>query len=185
MQNNKARIKKHVNFLKKGNISAFNEIYNIYSEKLLYFTYGYIHSKDDVENIVQEVFMKIWERRREIDNDLSFESYIFKITFNLILKYYRKSERERNYIKYLYYNSEDEDYKTLNEIEYSSFMELVDKALEKQPARRRSIFKMSRFDNISNKDIASRLNISKRTVENQISKTQEFLRSELKSIIIS
>ena len=73
--------------LKKGNIEAFNQIFYAYSSKLYHFAYGYLKSKEDAEEMVQEIFSKIWDKRADIKEEYQFRSYLFSIAFNYIKKH--------------------------------------------------------------------------------------------------
>ena len=74
--------------LSKGNLLAFNTLFNEYSGRLYRFAYGYLKSEDEAEELVQEVFTIIWEKRAELKEELSFKSFIFTIAFNIIRKHF-------------------------------------------------------------------------------------------------
>ena len=78
------RDKELVSELKKDNIEAFNQIFYAYSSKLYHFAYGYLKSKEDAEEMVQEIFSKIWDKRANINEEYQFRSYLFSIAFNYI-----------------------------------------------------------------------------------------------------
>lgn len=84
--------------LKKGNIEAFNQIFYTYSSKLYHFAYGYLKSKEDAEEMVQEIFTKIWDKRGDIKEEYQFRSYLFSISFNYIKKYFRSKATINKYI---------------------------------------------------------------------------------------
>ena len=75
--------------LSKGNLLAFNTLYNWYSNRLYRFALGYLKSEAEVEELVQEVFTIIWEKRTGLKDELSFKSFLFTIAFNLIRKHFR------------------------------------------------------------------------------------------------
>lgn len=70
----------------KGDKLAFNHIFSTYNQKLYFFALGYLKSDKDAEEVVQETFLKIWERREHVNLELSFQAYLFKIAFNFIQK---------------------------------------------------------------------------------------------------
>ena len=78
-----------VKSLSKGEIFAFNALYHEYSNRLYRFALGYLKSEEEAEELVQEVFFKIWEKRKELKEDLSFKSFLFTLAFNLIRKHFR------------------------------------------------------------------------------------------------
>jgi len=168
-----------VESLKKGDLQAFDKLYSQYSKKLFYFARGYLQSKEDAEGLVQEVFITIWGKRKTLRKDLCFDAYLYTITFNAIRKHFRSKSREKKYIERF---SEDSpvNYDGLHsEIEYNNLRERADIAIEKLPQRRKCIYMLSREEGLSNKEIAQKLNISKKTVENQIHLSLKFLREEL------
>lgn len=172
--------------LRKGDLFAFDQLFAKYSKKLYYFAKGYLDSKEDAEGLVQEVFIKIWEKRKELKEHLSFNAYLYTITFNAIRKFFRKKAREKKYLESYLENFDGTHNEPAMDIEYKSLRELADKAIEKLPKRRKEIFILSRNEGLSNEEIASRLHISKNTVENQMTQALKFLREQLgKETILS
>jgi len=168
-----------VDALKKGDIDAFDQLFTRYNKKLYYFAKGYLDSKEDAEGLVQEVFIKIWEKREDINEYLSFNSFIFTITYNAILKYFRKKSREKKYMERYLAGFSEKDHKTISEIEYNNLLELTKKAIDKLPEKRKLVFELSRFEGLSNKEISKRLHISKRTVDAHIYNALKFLKEQL------
>lgn len=172
--------KKHIDLiklLKKGNIHAFNEIYKIYSNQIYFFSVKLLHNPQIAEEIVQDVFLKLWEYKEKIKDELSFDSFIFTITINLIRKYYRRKKITENFFRQNDFN----DFQKIN-FDYIQLSEIIDNLIEKLPEQRRKIFVKSRLEGISNDEIARELNISKKTVENQLSTALKFIRSNLEKV---
>ena len=168
-----------VKALRKGDIDAFNQLYEKYYLKLFYFIRGYIGSKEDAEEIIQDVFMTIWETRNRLKEYLSFNSYLFTISYNSILKFYRnKGNRQKLLDNYLA-GLADRSNKTLDEVEYNSLLKLIKQSIEKLPPKRQMIFKLSRDEGLSNKEIAKQLDLSVRTIEAQIYQAIKFIRKHL------
>ena len=168
-----------VESLKKGDFSAFDQLFLKYSKKLYYFARSYLDSNEDAEGLVQEVFLKIWEKRKELKEHLSFNAYIYTVTFNAIRKYFRKKTREKKYYDSYLENFDGTHNETAMDIEYNNLRELADKATEELPEKRKAIFLLSRHEGLTNEEIASRLHISKNTVENQMTQALKFLREKL------
>ncbi len=159
-------------------MNAFNAIFNRYSSKLYNFSYGYLKSKEETEELVQEVFTKIWENRASIKIEHSFDSYLFTIAFNQIKKYFRSKcteDKYRDQVRYLQ-GSEPE---TPSQINYMVLKELVNDLVNKMPDKRKSVFIKSRIEGKNSLEIAKEMDISKKTVENHLNAALKHLRQEL------
>ncbi|MBA7591181.1 ECF RNA polymerase sigma factor SigW [subsurface metagenome] len=169
---------KLVKSLKKGDLFAFDQLFSKYSKKLYYFAKGYLGSKEDAEELVQEVFLMVWNKRIELKEHLSFNAFLYTVTYNAIRKYFRKKAREKKYLDKFLEDYDGKHNKTVLDIEYNNLLELANKAIEKLPEKRKLIFQLSRHKGLSNMEIAKRLDISKKTVENQIHSVLKFLREQ-------
>lgn len=168
--------------LKDGNMVAFDTIYNQYCKRLYAFVIRYVKQESDAEEIVQEVFIKIWENRGKIDVYSSFESYLFTITYNSAISLLRKRVHEKKYLEHV---------KSLQEVNNASeltddlyFNELNNKLqsllIELTP-RQREIFLLSREEGLTHDEIAKKLGISVNTVKNHIVSVLSFLKSKIDS----
>ena len=169
---------KLVKSLKKGDLFAFDQLFSKYSKKLYYFAKGYLGSKEDTEGLVQEVFLLVWDKRKELKEHLSFNAFLYTVTYNAIRKYFRKKARAKKYLDKFLEDYDGKHNKTVADIEYNNLLELANEAIEKLPEKRKLIFQLSRHKGLSNMEIARKLNISKKTVENQIHSALKFLREQ-------
>jgi len=169
---------KLVKSLKKGDLFAFDQLFSKYSKKLYYFAKGYLGSKEDTEGLVQEVFLLVWDKRKELKEHLSFNAFLYTVTYNAIRKYFRKKARAKKYLDKFLEDYDGKHNKTIADIEYNNLQELANKAIEKLPEKRKLIFQLSRHKGLTNMEIARKLNISKKTVENQIHSALKFLREQ-------
>jgi RNA polymerase sigma-70 factor (family 1) len=163
--------------LSKGNILAFNQLYKGYSSRLYRFALGYMKSEAEAEEIVQDVFTTIWEKRADLKEELSFKSFLFTIAFNKIKKHFRA----RTYLAE-YFKSEagdDLDMNTTQEVSYDSLYQFLLKIVDQLPERRKEIFIKSRFEGLSIKEISEEMKISHKTVENQLTDALRFIRTNL------
>jgi RNA polymerase sigma-70 factor (ECF subfamily) len=150
----------------------------MYCQPLINFANRYINDIHIAENIVQDIFFKLWEKRSRLNPDSNIKSYIFTAVKNHALKYLRhydvvkRSETELKSISLTVKTPED----FLHEKE---FAQSVQNAINELPERCRLIFSMNRFDQLTYAEIASVLNISIKTVETQMGRALKFLRKHL------
>jgi RNA polymerase sigma-70 factor (ECF subfamily) len=166
--------------IKNGDMSAFDDIYKKYSVRIYSFVFGIIKSKDDAEDIVQEVFIKLWDKRKSLNEHLSFKSFLFTIAYNTTISMIRKRVKEKDFImmvrsKQIPLNSDSVDLK----LEFQELQEKLDKTIEDLPKRQKQVFVLSRREELSYKEIAKKMGISVNTVENHMSKALKFIRKNI------
>lgn len=167
-----------------GDQLAFAKMYDIYAEKLYYFAFRFLKSKEDAENLTQEVFVKIWETRNRLDPDYSFNAYLFTIAKNTIFNIHRKKVNELAYREYLGYHIDNSHSKTENDVFLNDLQNQIDKCVETFPLQRKKVFELSRKDGFSHKEISQQLNISEKTIETHIRLGLKTLRVALNDDLI-
>ena len=177
MQNSEDR--EYVEYLKKDDIISFDVLFHKYSQSIFAFALSITRNEFAAEEITQLVFIKVWEKRTQINEHLSFKSFLFSITYNETISWLRKEKSEKKRISEFVKMSKYFTNETEQVVEYRSIEGLANQFIEEMPKRRREIFKLSRSQGFSNKEIAVRLGISVRTVEHQISSALKFLRNKL------
>ena len=165
--------------LKRGDQSSFQELYTAYAPKLFAFSRKYLSSPEDAEEIVQEVFIRIWEKKDNIDANQSFSSYVIQAAKHRIFNGFRKKVNEKAYLDFLIYADDSSRNFTQLDVEYREVKSKVDEAISGMPPKRQEIFRLSRETGLKNKEIAEKLQISIKTVENQMGQALKFLRDEL------
>jgi len=168
-----------VQLLQKGNVVAFDSLFEVYSSKLFCFALKYLKNVSDSEELVQEVFVQVWEHRQTLKSDLSFKSYLFTVTLNQIRKYFNKKAISLRYLESLGHDLELTDNEKIQNDDYESILRQVYLIIDQMPPRRREIFMKSKLEGKSSKEIAIELNISHGTVDNQVSEALRFIRSKL------
>jgi len=168
--------------IQKDDRVAFYHIYERYSKRLYGFVLRYIKQKEDAEEIVQEVFVKIWESRNKIDAYSSFESFLFTIAYNTTISLLRKRSNEKKYLEYLKSlqqsaNSPD----LIDEIQFNELNDRVQSLLNELTPRQKEIFKLSREEGLTHDEIARKLDISVNTVKKHMSNTLALLKSQIDS----
>ncbi len=170
-----------IGLLKEGDAKAFDLLFGRYAKRLYGFAAGYLKSKEEAEEIVQEVFLKIWENRIELSAQKSLESYLFTIARNGILNTIRKSKSEKVYLNYAKLNP-SKDVLLDKELDFRELEKAYHIVIEQLPPRRKEIYLLSKAQSLSNAEIASKLNISVKTVENQMTSALAEIRKNLRSL---
>jgi RNA polymerase sigma-70 factor (family 1) len=173
--------KEAVEKLKKGDLEAFDTIYNIYASKLHSFGYKYLKSETEAEELVQSVFIKLWEKRKKIDTELSFRSYLFTIAYNDICKLFRSRNYLREYVSETSATKSSSSSLTEEGTEYQSVLEEVNRIVESLPDNQKKAFIKSRFEGKTSKEIAVEMGLSPATVDNYVSAALKLIRSRLGS----
>lgn len=164
--------------LKQNSKEAFTALYKKYWRQVYNFSRLYLTNQDTAEEVVQEVFIKVWEGRDFMREDDNFKGLMFIITRNLIFNQHRKNLNE-DFYKMTVLAAMEDSYDIEEEIEAKNLSEYIDMLINELPPRRREIFNLSRKGNKSYKEIAELLNISEKTVENQISEALKYLRKNI------
>lgn len=165
--------------LKLGDVKAFDNLFNKYSPRLYNFSLKYLKSAEEAEEVVQEVFLYIWDKRDGLKPDSSFNAYVFTIAYNIIKKYFIKKSRENAFKDDLIYASLSEENNLDKVIDYKFLLEKVELIIDSLPDRRKDIFLKRKYDGLPVKQIADELGISPNTVENQLSTAQKQILKEL------
>lgn len=153
--------------LKNGDIKAFDEIYHLFHKKIYFFCLRYGVSQEVAEGITQEVFVKLWLKKSGIDLEKCFQSYLFKISKNILIDAFQKKikvQAAQNYHMTLILPTNNVE----ESMDYLDLKNLIDETLMELPERRREVFELSRSKGLSHKEIAKELGISTKTVENHL-----------------
>lgn len=154
---------------------AFEKLFREYFTSLMAFSRRILGDEDDAREVVHQVFIKLWEKRNEIDLSKSLKSYLFTAVNNRSLNVIRDRKK---------FSSEEVpegvgEWDVSAEIESMELEEKIREVIESLPERCRVIFEMNRFDGMKYAEIATKLEISVKTVENQMSKALKILREQL------
>jgi RNA polymerase sigma-70 factor (ECF subfamily) len=163
--------------LKNGEEKAFLIIYKKYSEILWSFLHTLHIEQQDVEDIIQQTFSKLWEKRNQLDEDLSIKSYLITIAKNDIYNKIKHQVIRKKHQEHIVYLQPKAALPANNEL-----TEILYKILSNLPEKRREVFELSRIKGYSNQEIAEKLGISKSTVENHINNSSSHIKKILKNL---
>jgi RNA polymerase sigma-70 factor (family 1) len=164
--------------------ASFTSVFSKYYKDLVIFSFSFTKDRDAAEEIVQDIFLRLWENRHYLVIQTSLKSYLLKSVQNLSLDWLRHQKVKSGYTEDmldhpLLYENETEHY-----VLHSELLEMITKSLEKIPEPYAQTFRMNRFELLNYREIASKLGVSVRTVEVRISKALSLLRKELKDFLI-
>jgi RNA polymerase sigma-70 factor (family 1) len=168
-----------INNLKEGDVRAFDNIFKKYNKKVYYFALSYLKNREEAEDVVQEVFMNLWRYRGQINEYYVFSKYLFKMTYNATCKKFRKQASDKKQLEEVMRNFILEDNSTNIDIEYNDLIDTANTFIEKMPSRQKSIFLLSVNEQLTNEEIARKLNISKKTVENYLAMAKTSLKKSI------
>ncbi len=164
--------------LKRGHEYAFTCIFNLYFQTLYQYSVAFLKSEHDAEDVVQEVFIRLWLNRENITAENSLKSFLFTATRNLLITRFNQRLNAPAFEDYLdYCNSlgrEDN-----SRLEYEEFMTRLDRCISELPHHQQNVVRMSKIEQLGNKEIADRLGINEQSVKNSLSLGLRHVRSRM------
>ncbi len=176
--------KELVTRLKEGDSFAFEVLFYKYRNKVKGFAIKLVPAQIDPEEIVQEVFVKLWLKKEAVDPEKDFQSYLFSIAKHLVLDHLKSAVNRKLYFVGEHFQQDVLADESIENSITEDAKEKLQKLINEIPERRREIFLLSRFEGMSYKQIAERLNISENTVDSQIRNALSFLRKEFRKMAI-
>ena len=165
--------------ISKGDHRAFRQIFDRYRDCLFGYSYRFTKSQTLAEEIVQEAFLKVWQNRETLDPGLPIKPYLYKITQNLVYNTLRKAAYDAQLKEQVFYRRSNAHYSTEDQVIYRDLEAFSDQIIERLPAKRQRIFRMSRTQGLSHEEIAEQLGISQHTVKDQIVKALKSIKKHL------
>jgi RNA polymerase sigma-70 factor (ECF subfamily) len=174
----KAKISKIIAGDKKSFHVLFTELYPLLHNIAI----QYVNEVDDAKDIVQNAFLKLWENRQTIKQNSNLRNYLFTLVKNACIDYIRKKQNYNQHVSSIYNVEFDVNLVVLEETSYEEYEKIltnIELAVDSLPEKCRDVFKLSKYNKLSNKEVSTKLKISIKTVEAQLSKATKILRSEL------
>ncbi|RKR85092.1 RNA polymerase sigma-70 factor (ECF subfamily) [Mucilaginibacter gracilis] len=170
------------NKIATGDEMAFRIIYDAYFDRLAAYAFKMSKSEDASEEIIQDVFMKLWTNRAVLLNVELPQAYLFSIARNKTIDYLRKLAKETTLIALLAENIQYHTNNAEKRIETQDLRALIAEAIAQLSPQKQKIFRLSKYDDLSHDEIAEELNLSKSTIKNHLSETMQYLRRNLKIV---
>jgi RNA polymerase sigma-70 factor (ECF subfamily) len=165
--------------IKADNMFAFDVLYKRYCKRVYKFGYSILKSREESENLMQDVFLNLWENRNKVEKNSSIKSYVFTITYNSSISIIRRKAKESQFIEYLKSQQEITVEPVNIELEYTELTNKLDEILQALPHRQKEIYLLHRVKGLKYSEIAESLNISVNTVENHMSRALKSIREKL------
>lgn len=166
--------------IKNGDRKAFEAVFRAWYPFLCNYATQLLKEPSAAEEIVQELFVNLWEKKEDINIDTSLKSYLFRAVKNRCLNYVRHSKIKEEYFRIMQseQNNYSEDYDSQAEL-----MQKIEESIASLPEKRKEIFRLSRQEGLKYREIANRLNLSIKTVETQMGLAIKSLRENLKDFL--
>jgi len=164
--------------LQNSSVPAFNKIFALYHKRIYGFCIQLYQTSDDAKEIVQKVFVALWEQRQQVDENQSLPSYLFTIARYMVYQGLRQQVYKEAALEYFYQNSDKSNESTKDDVLYNELLSFFESVIDSLPERQREIFKLSRFSGLTYRQIADQLNISENTVDTQIRRTLDLMRNK-------
>lgn len=169
-----------IELLRDENQEAFKELYDRYWLKLYSIAYKKIKAKENAKELVQDLFLSLWSRRKEIVLYSTVDNYLMSALKKSIITYIQTNSNQSAHLVSYHQQQQHEDNTTESSLILNELLQLIDDHVTVLPAHCQKIFILSRFQHLSHKEIADHLNISTKTVANQINKALRLLKLPLK-----
>lgn len=165
--------------LKAGSYKAFDRIYQLYAKRLYAYSLQFTKSTKDSEEIIQDVFIKLWTNREKIRQEDTLRSLLFIMTKNYLINAFRSRVNQPIYEDFIKYGEKITVNDTSQHLEFEEFAQKFTKLIKTLPATQQRVITMSKIQELSNKQIAEKLSLSEQTVKNQISMALKTLKKHI------
>lgn len=162
--------------IKQGDQQAFKALYLQFKNPIYAYALKFFKSRELAEELVQEVFMRIWKYRDKLDEQGNISAYLYQIARNSIYEQLKKASRDKELRVTLFSQGSESGMIIETEYTHKELLEVYTRAVDLLPRQRKKVFQMSRNDNLSHEEIAQILDISKNTVKDQVTKASRFIR---------
>jgi RNA polymerase sigma-70 factor, ECF subfamily len=162
-----------------GNQKAFEQAFKTHFKSLYAYAFTIVKNDLAAEEMVQNVFFKIWEKKERLSIQTSVTAYLYRSVYHECLNHLKHQKVKAAYRSHVVYHTKDQTDHAEKKVMLSELQQQVNKALDELPEQCRTIFQMSRFEELKYQEIAERLGLSVKTVENQMGKALKLLRVKL------
>jgi RNA polymerase sigma-70 factor (ECF subfamily) len=166
-------------------LDQYEIVYKTYFKPLHYYAVTLVQDSETAEEMVQNVFLKLWEKRESLEIQSSLQAYLYKSVYFESLNHLKREKIKLNYVKHKTWAMEQEDkVHSTASLNHKELQQRFREALRDLPEQCRTVFQLSRFEELKYREIASYLGISEKTVENHMGKALRVLRGKLVDFLV-
>lgn len=169
--------------LREGNEVAFEKLFRTHYKPLCTYAWSFLNEKDESEEVVQSVFIRVWDKRNTLFIETSFQAYLYRMVRNACLNVIKHARVKKEHVKHEMAGGETMHEGVTQSLIASELEGRIAEALKKLPEQCRIVFQLSRFEELKYAEIAEQLDISVKTVENHMGKALKLMRVYLKEYL--
>jgi RNA polymerase sigma-70 factor (ECF subfamily) len=169
--------------LKTGDITAFEMLFRTYYQPLCNYAYTYVQDRDEAEEIVQSTFLNVWEKRDSLTIHTGVKPYLYAMVRNACLNVLKHDKVKKQHAAMEMAVADRSAESVARMVLATELEDRIYRAMDKLPEQCRLVFKLSRFEELKYQEIANQLNLSVKTVENQMGKALRIMRDQLKDYL--
>jgi RNA polymerase sigma-70 factor, ECF subfamily len=169
--------------LKEGKQTSFEMIFRTYYQPLCKYAYSFLNDRDEAEEVVQSSFIQVWEKRADLNIQTSLKSYLYRMVRNACLNVIKHEKVKNQHAQVQLAGGEPSQDSSSQRVIASELEQKIYESMKVLPEQCRLVFQLSRFEELKYHEIADQLNISVKTVENQVGKALKIMRTQLKEYL--
>jgi RNA polymerase sigma-70 factor (ECF subfamily) len=169
--------------LQEGNETAFEMLFRTYYSSLCRYACSFLHDKAEAEEVVQSAFITVWDKRSSLTIQISMKSYLYRMVRNGCLNVVKHEHVKKQHANHALLGGEPVHDSVAQSVVASELEEKIVVAMKALPEQCRIVFQLSRFEELKYAEIADQLQISVKTVENQMGKALKIMRVQLKEYL--
>ena len=168
-----------IGLLTDGDEMAFEQVFKKYFKALHAYAFTIVKEEETAEEMVQALFLRLWEKKENLDPQINLKAYLYRSVHNDSLNYLKHQKVKAKYQNHMVYQMKNETDNAANRVQLRELENQLQRALTELPEQCRTIFQLSRFEELKYQEIADHLSLSIKTVENQMGKALKLLRLKL------
>jgi RNA polymerase sigma-70 factor (ECF subfamily) len=168
---------------RQGNQSTFEMIFRAYYQPLCRYAFSFLNNKEEAEEVVQTVFVSVWEKRTALQIETSLKAYLYRMVRNSCLNVIKHEKVKLQHAAHEMYVGEVAAESVMQKVQATELETKITQAIQALPEQCRLVFQLSRFEELKYQEIADQLQISVKTVENHMGKALKLMREQLKDYL--